>query len=979
MQPPRLRQFLRLPISLLAVAAAVLVAAGVQLTSEEGWLKDWEASLQFRIFERRGTIPPSHPLVLVRPDATTLAHIGTWPLPARVLTHTITNLRHLGARTIMLDVRMPAPAASTEEWDDLLTACRQQPSVTISWVPDRTAPPRTTQPFSPPGGQPWGAEPNPQPATSPAEAADPAGELSLGVPDFPEGTDSLTDPVHPVTFQNGQLLPSLALVTAARFRGTPVQSLQEARGMRGSAAGLNWTGAAFPSVSLLQVLNGQVPPGQLRGALVIVSGQLPSQEAQFVTPFGPVSHDEMEANLTENYLTGRLLNWPGPHAAWWMLLGLSLVAALLGAYLRPQWCLLLALGGGLLMFAALTWLLDRWMLLLPLGPFLLGTVLSGAAGALLGVAQRQQTLMEADSAVAALGRSGALLASTSGRSESLGLIYQTVREAFRAEEVFLVLDATSSESTLQRAARLICETGRVTVWPQGWRRFSGASRTVLLIPHRAWGTRRSRHHPLAELDFYFSTIWSSLQSATAAPSGRWRQPAAMAAPLPWKENPLPGTTLARPRLGALFVFGRQQGGDFGQREAMLLQSLAREVALVLENLEFFERLQGQIDLANRDLREAYQTMTSQNAQLSAVMESMGDALIVADATGQVVFLNPAVTRLMGDAAPRKNEPLAGWLVRQQLTDWAALLPPGHWYVDTERLVRECSLHHDLEAATEAETHLFHLQFTLLCGPNREELGSMLLATDITVQRSIDRMKSDFVGYVAHELRTPLTNILGYASLLRHHSEHLSADQVEMTGSIMRHCRRLNRMISELLDVTRLEAGEELNLILQATDVVALARRVIADLQTGASHPSRIELQVTASQPSLVANLDSDRIEQVLINLVSNAIKYSPDGGLVEVYVSGDQEMVTIQVTDQGIGMTPEQTEHLFEKFYRTPQAKAAGIRGVGLGLFLVRKIILAHQGSLEVTSQLGVGSCFTVQLPLATTSLTPAVASRIRN
>jgi signal transduction histidine kinase len=293
----------------------------------------------------------------------------------------------------------------------------------------------------------------------------------------------------------------------------------------------------------------------------------------------------------------------------------------------------------------------------------------------------------------------------------------------------------------------------------------------------------------------------------------------------------------------------------------------------------------------------------------------------------------------------------------------------------DRLVREITCETPLDSVAEhanddASTHsdnaprVLSASLTPLSGEAGRSLGKMLVVADVTVQRELDTMKSDFVSYVAHELRTPLTTILGYASLLHDDTgDYPVSMRGEMTDSIIRHCRRLNRMISELLDVSRLDAGRVLALRPVTVDLAALCKSVLDGARATISDSQKVELRFEPAQAEISLGGDPDRLEQIVTNLVSNAIKYSPDGGVVTLRLRECGDEVELQVEDTGMGMSPEQQAQLFQKFYRTPDAQASGIKGTGLGLFLVRQLVEAHGGRIEVQSEQGRGTTFTVTLP----------------
>jgi two-component system, OmpR family, phosphate regulon sensor histidine kinase PhoR len=244
---------------------------------------------------------------------------------------------------------------------------------------------------------------------------------------------------------------------------------------------------------------------------------------------------------------------------------------------------------------------------------------------------------------------------------------------------------------------------------------------------------------------------------------------------------------------------------------------------------------------------------------------------------------------------------------------------------------------------------------------REELpGTVFAIRDVSDERRLDQVKSDFVATVSHELRTPLTSIYGFAeTLLRADTTFGEDDRATFVRYIATEAERLTRLVTGLLSATRLEAGA-VQLALGPVDVPALAREV-ATAARGRSDRHTVKL-VVPPRP-VYALADQDRVRQVLINLVDNAIKYSPDGGEVKVQARGRGNLVEVRVSDQGIGISELDQRNLFRKFFRVDASQRGGIRGVGLGLFLVRGFVAAMGGRIWVESELGSGSTFVVELP----------------
>jgi signal transduction histidine kinase len=248
----------------------------------------------------------------------------------------------------------------------------------------------------------------------------------------------------------------------------------------------------------------------------------------------------------------------------------------------------------------------------------------------------------------------------------------------------------------------------------------------------------------------------------------------------------------------------------------------------------------------------------------------------------------------------------------------------------------------------------------------EEPVALVVQQDVTVLKEAEYLKDEFVGIVAHELRTPMAALKGFADMLlvqttRQHGPALADWQREALEEIELAVTRLVNLSEELLDVTRLQAGR-LQLQRTPTNVVSLAKRVAALLQ---QTTTRHQIEVRTQQTELVADIDPGRIEQVLTNLIGNAIKYSPQGGsvIITLWEEGEAGMVRISVADRGIGIPDTQQAQIFGRFMRADNAVAWGISGTGLGLYICRELVQRHGGQLWFESQEGVSSTFFLTLP----------------
>jgi signal transduction histidine kinase len=245
---------------------------------------------------------------------------------------------------------------------------------------------------------------------------------------------------------------------------------------------------------------------------------------------------------------------------------------------------------------------------------------------------------------------------------------------------------------------------------------------------------------------------------------------------------------------------------------------------------------------------------------------------------------------------------------------------------------------------------------------REQLLVREQAARVEAQQAV-HLRDVFLSIAAHELKTPLTVLLGNAQLLQRRAERDEHGNVRTKNAlrmIVDQAKRLNKMILTLLDISRIETGR-LSIERVPVDVGALVRRVVEEFQS-ALFRHTIDCQVP-SEPLMIDG-DELRLEQVVQNLLTNAVKYSPEGGPVVVQTEQRGEQVRVSVIDRGIGIPQHELPALFHRFYRASNAEAQHMSGMGIGLYLVKEIVTLHGGTVTVESQEGVGSTFCVSLPL---------------
>lgn len=356
----------------------------------------------------------------------------------------------------------------------------------------------------------------------------------------------------------------------------------------------------------------------------------------------------------------------------------------------------------------------------------------------------------------------------------------------------------------------------------------------------------------------------------------------------------------------------------------------------------FGHILDNLRATNRQLREAH-------GEIQAIFDTVGSALLVVDPQRRIISFNRQAGRTL-------VEPDGEVLGRCCMDILCAADPEPE----------ECAFLQVMNTGTEALVCGKPLRgrvYDVIAGPIYADDGTIsqvvMAYHDVTEARRVELMKSEFVSTAAHELRTPLATIIGYADLMLGNPELARERLHEYLTLIIGRAEHLSHIVSDLLDVSRIEAGEGLRLVFEPCRLDLICREAAwAHEDVRRSHP------IVLALPEEEAVIEGDRfaLMQVLENLLSNAIKYSPRGGEIVLRVVPAADGVQLTVADRGIGMTAEQVEHIFDKFYRVNSSNAA-IPGTGLGMTIVKYLIEAHHGRIAVESESGIGTTVRIELP----------------
>jgi PAS domain S-box-containing protein len=394
-------------------------------------------------------------------------------------------------------------------------------------------------------------------------------------------------------------------------------------------------------------------------------------------------------------------------------------------------------------------------------------------------------------------------------------------------------------------------------------------------------------------------------------------------------------------VGLLNVNGKR-ANQFSLQDARRLQAFAAHAAIAIQNSRLYQELRDRAEQLERRVKERTAQIQAQYGQLEAVLHSSSDGIIVTDHRGEIVRANPVAD---------------SWLAQTLSPEDAAELREAiHSLVARsaerpEKVLELAGLDLELRAAPITET---------------EEVAAVVTVHDVSHMKALDRMKSQFVSNVSHELRTPITTIKLYTALMQ---QSPMDKWKEYLGTLAQEADRQARLVEEILQISRIEAGR-LEITPHPTALNELTQAVFANHRPLARQ-RELAIEYRPAEPGPIALIDPDRMTQVLANVVSNAIQYTPREGKV-VISTGEREAkgcmwATVTIRDTGMGIPEEELPHIFERFFRGERPRSMQVSGTGLGLAIVKDIVELHKGLVTVESTVDVGTTFTICLPLADT------------
>jgi PAS domain S-box-containing protein len=404
-------------------------------------------------------------------------------------------------------------------------------------------------------------------------------------------------------------------------------------------------------------------------------------------------------------------------------------------------------------------------------------------------------------------------------------------------------------------------------------------------------------------------------------------------------------------VGVIYVFRAALNVAFSADDEQVLQAFANQAAIAVSNARL------------------YQGAVREKQRLNAIIEQSADGVMILDSRWRITSFNKAM------------EQLTGWAREEAVGRPCAEVLGVRNTQGVNLCLVDCPLQRQPHVAnpviegwvTNRDGRELYIQsrYAPQRSPNGAFLGAIANVRDITEQKREEELQNTFISIISHELKTPVSIIKGYAETLRREDANWSQETLRDGFQVIEEeADRLANQIQDLLDVSRFLAG---GLHLDMTDwsLPALARQVVQGFAAQTDERFEFELRLPEDFPPVHG--DYERIRMVLTNLVSNAVKYSPDGGIIRIGAKAEDDLAIIYVADKGIGIPSEEQQRIFQRFYRVDNRLRRETQGTGIGLYLTRSIVEAHGGRIWVESQVGRGSRFLFTLPLARRQITADV------
>ena len=352
-----------------------------------------------------------------------------------------------------------------------------------------------------------------------------------------------------------------------------------------------------------------------------------------------------------------------------------------------------------------------------------------------------------------------------------------------------------------------------------------------------------------------------------------------------------------------------------------------------------------------ELDKKIKTILLQKDEQQAIFSSMAEGVLALDNLGKVKHFNDAVVNILKlNGINIENKSYADLITEPRIIEKISHALKTNEHTESELIL------------TDSESRFIDLQSSPLHSPEGENIGTVFVFSDLTELKKLESHRKDFVANVSHELRTPLTSIQGYAEILMSQETESPEERKKFLSVIHRHALRLEQIIEDLLSISRLERDIEHSQIELNLQYLKPTLESAIEVCEVASLKRNIGLKLYCNA-DIKGSINSPLLEQAIVNLITNAIKYSRDNSDILISVDSLEKELKLSVIDTGMGIPKEKLPRLFERFYRVDKARSREMGGTGLGLSIVKHVSIAHKGRVDVVSEVNKGSVFSIYLP----------------
>ena len=366
------------------------------------------------------------------------------------------------------------------------------------------------------------------------------------------------------------------------------------------------------------------------------------------------------------------------------------------------------------------------------------------------------------------------------------------------------------------------------------------------------------------------------------------------------------------------------------------------------------RLAEMFNLLREKLDYTLAEINSEKNKLETILKNMGDGLLAVDNEGRIILANHAAMQMLDlkqkDIEDKSYDEIVGKFSNNLLYE----------------NIRERSLEGGYHEVVEKAGRAYDVRYDRYTDESGQDMGMIVVFQDITEQQKLENMQRDFVANVSHELKTPLTTIKSYTETLMHTEINDCSTIEHFLRIIDEETDRMSRLVRNLLQLSKLDYKQE-KWFKKDTNLVNVVKTALSKVEMTAANKDQQLISLFDPKQRIMTVIDRDRIDQVLLNVLTNAIKYTPEGGKIEVDVFSEDPMAKVVIADSGIGIAEKEIPRVFERFYRVDKARSREMGGTGLGLSIAKQIVEEHGGTIAIQSKLGEGTRVTISLPLSPT------------